>query len=120
MRSPFLMVANCVPTASAQSTASFPIGNGQVITIKDLWYVSTGIFNIVGIRTASGLNLSNVSTGNPISNTLLQNAASPNRASYGFLEGLLLKGSDTLFIDVVDTSVATNTIRFLFPCIIDQ
>lgn len=108
---PYLFTQTVTLSASAAGTAQFVVSPGETIRFKRLYYVSTGSFNVTGIRNSAGLRYTNASTDDPITSTTLQNAANSNISLSDFLLSLEIIGSGELDIDLVDTSGASNTVR---------
>lgn len=111
---PFLLVLNSILTANGTGSLSYQAGNGEQMQIQNFNFIATGAFSIVGIRDSDGTPLSNCSASNPILSTMVQNSANANRSIDRFLEKLLIDSGKFIIIDLLDTSGAGNTVRFLF------
>lgn len=110
---PYFLELSIVLAASSSGTLSFPVPNSEVLRLTRVVYVSTGIFNITDIRSTRGIHYTNASPANPITSTQIQNAGNAFRSIMDFNGEIVIEGGETLIIDLVDTSVALNTIQLL-------
>jgi hypothetical protein len=116
MQIPYLLILSSVTISLGTGTMTYQVPPGQTLEIDEFVFLSTGIFNLVGIRNGGQNYFSNVTPSNPIPNTMLANFANQFNVIKDFKPNLTIMGGDTLYIDVIDTSVAANTIRFLANC----
>lgn len=108
---PFIFTDTVVLTASATATVRLPVSNGEKGFYGKLYFVSTGAFNVTGLRSDNSISYSDASAENPLTSTTLQNAANANRSLEGFDLKLDLEGPNALNIDITDTSGSGNTVR---------
>lgn len=113
---PFELFLTATLAASGQGTMTYPVPQGQSIEIDEFTFSSTGAFKVVGIRNAGGTNFTNASPTNGIPSTMLGNSANNFNVIRDFKPNLVISGGDVLYIDVLDTSAAPNTVNFLGNC----
>jgi hypothetical protein len=114
---PYLLSLNTVLTALGQNTMSYQVPPGQTLEIDEFVFVATGIFNLVGIRNGGSVLFSNISPSLPILSTMIADVANNFNVIKSFMPHLIIQGGDTFYIDVIDTSGAGNTVRFLGNCL---
>lgn len=110
---PFLVRLQVVLTALSVGQVSYPVNANEQVEITDMWQKSTGAFDITGISDSTGKNYSNASSGGGLDSDFIQDVATSNRAMHELPVSLLLPGSVTLTINVVDTSNAGNTVEIM-------
>lgn len=111
---PFWFTDTVALGANSTGVAQISVSAGETIRLRRMQAVSTSTFNIQGLRDASGLPYSNASSGDPIPNTLLNDAAADSSGISKFEPPLEIVGPNTLNIDLLDTSGAANTVRIAF------
>lgn len=114
---PYLWIGSTVLSASSQGSISFPVNAAESMMINKFVFVATGAFSVIGIRDSDGNPYSNCSLDKPILSTMLQNSANGNLSMRDLLENILIKANKTLYIDLLDTSAAQNTVRFLLQAL---
>ena len=92
-------------------TASYNVPAIQTLHVNKWIYTSTGVWGIYQIRNANGRVYGNLSQSNPFRSDFIQKGASPNIGILDLPYELLITGGDTLYIDIIDTSGAANTIE---------
>lgn len=110
---PFLFTDTVALAASGSGTARLAVSAGEKGRFRTLRFVSTGAFNVTTIRDDSGQRYTNASADDPITSTLLQNAANSNLSIDGFDLNLELEGPNALNFELTDTSAAANTVRIV-------
>lgn len=110
---PYLLVARIPLLASGQGSFIYPVPQGQKLNIDEMVFVSTGIFSLIGISNANGLQFTNATGAIGIPSTLLSNGANNFNSIKDFKPDLIINGGDVLTITVLDTSVAVNTVTIL-------
>lgn len=113
---PYELFLQSVLTAGGSGTMSYQLPPSQTLELDEFVWTSTGIFNLVGLRNGNGLQFTNATPSNPIPSTMLGNAANNFNLIRDFKPNLVIKGGDTLYIDVIDTSIAANTVKILINC----
>lgn len=110
---PFWFTDTVILSASSTGTAQLPISAGEKARIRKLLFVATGAFSLTSLRDASGQPFSNCSADNPITSTLLGNAANGYNTVIDLDPAIEIEGPNSLDIGLLDTSAATNTVRFV-------
>lgn len=110
---PYLLIATISLLASGQGSFIYPVPPGQVLRLDELVFVSTGIFNLIGLYNASGLQFTNATGSNGIPSSLLANGANNFNCIKDLKPDLVIPGGDSLNIVLLDTSVAVNTVRII-------
>lgn len=95
-------------------TLQFRVGAGEIARFRKMRYVSTGAFQITGIRDSTSRQYSDASTSDPIVNTALALGQTDGNPLQEFNPPLEVVGDLSLLIDVVDTSGGSNTVRIYF------
>lgn len=112
----YILILDVVLTASGVGALSYLSPANEQLSIEGMRFSSTGIFNITDIQTSGGLHLTNASPAHPIPSSHFQNGASANIGYQNFTHPVFLDMMQSLTINVTDTSVAGNTVRFSFMC----
>lgn len=110
---PFWFTDTVVLGASSAGTAQLTVSAGEKARIRKLLFVATGIFSLTSLRDASGQPYSNCSSDNPITSTMLGNVVNGYNVSIDLEPALEIEGPNSLDLGLLDTSAATNTIRFI-------
>jgi len=113
---PYQLFLSVSLAASGQGTMTYQVPQGQTLELDEFVFTSTGSFKVVGIRNAGGINFTNATPSNGIFSTMFGNAANNFNVMRDFKPNLVIVGGDTLYIDVLDTSVAANVVSFLANC----
>ena len=113
---PYELLLSAVLTAGGTATLTYQVPQGQQLEIDEFVFVSTGIFSLVGIRSAGGINFTNATPSNGIPSTMLANGVNQFNVIKDFKPNLIVAGGDTINFDLIDTSAAPNTIRLLLNC----
>lgn len=108
---PFLLQGRVVLTALGTGTFQYPVPQGEKVRIRDLVYSSTGTFGVTDIRTSDGRHYTNASGSAPIPSAVLANGANNFNNVRDFEPDLAVEGGSILYIDLVDTSNAGNTVN---------
>lgn len=110
---PYLVILSSVLAASGAGTVSYTVPANEELELNQLFVASTGAFSITDIRDSSGQHYTNASQAVGIPSTLLSAAANNYNVFKEFLSPILIEGAKILYIDVLDTSAAPNTVRLL-------
>lgn len=110
---PYELYLTSVLIAGGTGTMSYQVPPGQTLELDEFVWTSTGIFSLTGLRNGNGLQYTNATPSNAIPSTMLNNAANNFNLIRDFKPNLVINGGDTLYIDVIDTSAAPNTVRVL-------
>ncbi len=111
---PYLLQMQVTLAGSGSGTLSFTVPNNEKLSLEEWIFSSTGIFSITGIRVTGGNNISNAGANLAIPSTHLQLVSTNNNGIKKLPIPLLLDGGSTLYIDVLDTSAAGNTVKCTF------
>ncbi len=103
--------------ANGSTTLSYTVPPQEKLTIFDLFFDSTGAFNITGIRDSTGRQYTNASPSTEIPSAVLKDGATANIGMNPFIKPLEVPGSVTIYIDVEDSSGAQNTITLTMPAV---
>jgi hypothetical protein len=110
---PYELFLSSVLTAGGTGTMSYQVPPGQKLIIDEFVFISTGAFNVVGMRNGGGQQFTNATPSNGIPSTMLANGLNQFNVIKDFKPNLEIQGGDTFYIDIIDTSAAPNTVRFL-------
>jgi hypothetical protein len=109
----FLFTDTVALAASGTGTAKLSVSAGETAKIHALGFVSTGAFSLVGLKDGTGRAFSDANADNPIPSTALHNFNSAINGPPDFPEPIELLGPLDLNIELLDTSAAGNTVRFV-------
>ena len=110
---PFLLVMAKTVGSGLSDTLSYSVPRGEKLTITQLYFDSTGTFNVTDIRNAKGMSYSNALGNAAIPSTFFNDVTNQFNTLLNLVVPLELDGNDTLYIDVTDTSGGSNVIRFV-------
>jgi hypothetical protein len=110
---PFWWTDTLSLSPSGSGNVRLEVAAGEKARFKELFYVSSGSFNVIDIFDATGKRYSNASSSDPITSTMLRSTANTNNTASRFEPPLELDGPNALVISVTDTSGAANTVRVL-------
>jgi len=110
MAQTFIATGRVVLAGNGTGTFVYSVGSKERFEIKRIIQTATGAFSITGIRDAHGNNYDNSSPTNPILSSWLASGANPNNNLGDFPEPIVIQGGGTIYIDLLDTSTAGNTV----------
>lgn len=110
---PYSLVLEATLTSGGTATVSYPVPVGESLELTDMIFVSTGIFNITGIRDSSGRNYTNASLSVEIPSSVLKSGANAFNAHNPFSIPLVIEGGTVFYIDLEDSSAAGNTVTIV-------
>lgn len=110
---PYEVFLSQVLTSGGTGTLTYAVPPGQTLAIDEFTFISTGAFSVVGIRNGGGQQFTNATPSNGIPSTMLANGLNQFNVIKDFKPDLVIQGGDTFYIDIIDTSAAPNTVRFL-------
>lgn len=116
MELPYILVLEQTLNANGQASFSHLVPNTESLEILDLAFDATGTFNIVDIRTTDGKHYTNASTLKEIPSAVLMSGGDGNNAINPFQQKLTVNKGVTFYVDVEDSSGATNTVTLVFVC----
>lgn len=111
---PYLVLLPVSLTSGGSGRATLPVTPGQSLSLDRMVFQSTGAFSLTGLSTSDGRNYGNISPSSPIPSTMLASVANNFNAIIDLVPNLKIDSNMLLYVDVVDTSAAINTVRFLF------
>lgn len=111
---PFLLVLEQALIASGTGTLTYTVPANEELTLMDMVFQSTGIFNITDIRDSSGAHYTNASGVVEIPSAVLANGANNFNSLKSFSMPLVITGGKILYIDIEDASVLANTVTLVF------
>jgi hypothetical protein len=107
---PFLQTFNIALGAGGAGALIFQTGLSEVHQIKRFWFISTGIFSLVGLRDSMGQQYTNASGANPIPSLILAVPGVSDAGVSNLLSELEFGPNVTLTFDIIDTSGAPNAV----------
>jgi len=108
---PFWFTDTIALSGSGTGTARITVSAGEKVKLRKLRFVATGAFSLTGMRDDSGQPFTNANVTDPITSTLLANAANGYNVIQEFNPPLELTGPNAINFDLLDTSAASNTVR---------
>lgn len=108
---PYIAYDSVVLPANTSGSVLFTMGLTESMKVKKIWIVSTGEFSIYDIRDSAGFHYTNASSTDPIPSVMLWRPQTTGEGIGTFVVELEIKTNTTLYIDITDTSGASNTIR---------
>lgn len=112
---PYMVVLPVVLTAGGTGTGSYTVPANEQLELYQLFVTSTGVFSITDIRDSAGNHYTNGAAANPIPSVLLSAAPNNYNVFQDFPVPILIEGAKIIYIDVIDTSAAPNTVRLFLP-----
>lgn len=112
---PYLLVLPIVLTSGGTGTGQYTVPASETLELYQLFAASTGIFSITDIRDSSGQHYTNAAPSQAIPSTLLALGGNNYNVFKDFPAPIIISGGKILYIDVVDTSAAPNTVRLFLP-----
>lgn len=113
MRIPYLLQLNVVLAASGTGTLQYTVPPNEKLEISELLFASTGAFSLTDIRVSGGHVMTNAGANNPILSTQLRLTNNNNNTLLELMLPIVLEGGQVLYVDVLDTTAAPNTVRML-------
>lgn len=113
---PFELYLSATLNANGSGTMTYQVPQGQQLELDEFTFIATGAFKLTGLRDANGINYTNASPSNGIPSTMLANGLNQFNVIKDFKPNLIISGGNVLYIDVLDTSGAGNTVNFLANC----
>jgi len=120
MEYPFLALDTKQATANGQVSLTYQVPTNKEFTVKQIYFASDGAFNVVGINSSRGYNLTNASNSVPMPSTLLPFTTNAYNMLMLPMGDLVLKGGDEFTITIVDTSGSANDVWMLLNGILQD
>lgn len=111
---PYILQLQKVLTSNGSGTMTHTVPNNESLELNKWVVLSTGGFNVTGIRLTGGNNLTNASENTPIKSGAIANGANGYNGIQHFPLPIVLKGGQTIEIDLKDTSGSANTVDLSF------
>lgn len=113
MQIPYLLAISATLNANGTGTLQYTVPPNEKLMVDELYFVSTGAFSITDIRVSGGHVITNAGANNPIPSTMLGLSSNENNTLQKLKLPITLNGGQVLYIDLLDTSGAGNTVRFV-------
>jgi len=114
---PFLVVLQTALAADGTGSVSYSVTTQEELEIIEIYHQSTAGFNVTDIRTSDGQHYTNASSVVPIPGTFFTDVADGYNAKPGLPVPIKLSGGGVIYIDLLDTSSAPNTVTILLKCV---
>lgn len=111
---PYLLLAKVTLAGNGQGSFTYPVPQGQTLTLREMYFSATGAFNLIGLYDANGINYSNVSSSQGIPSTVLASGANNNNALKDLIPDLVVVGGNQITLLLLDTSGSSNTVNYVF------
>lgn len=108
---PYHISLRATVAASTAATLQHAVPRNEELVVVELYSVSSGAFSVTSIRDSAGRVYGNLSTSAPLPNAIIN-----SERFKAFPTPIRLSGAITLYVDVLDTSAATNTITIVLVC----
>lgn len=114
---PFLLVLETTLASGGVGTLQYSVPPSEDLEVHGVVHTSTGTFNITGIRTSDGVSYTNASQSQEIPSTALPSVANGYNALWSLAAPLVIVGSNSLYIDLEDSSAGSNTVTVVLNCV---
>ena len=108
---PYILTDTVVLTASADGEAVLRVGANERFEGKKILILSSGNFEIRGIKNDSGLPYTNADSGDPLTQAMFPDDYDSGDIPLELDTPLIIEKNDALTVQLTDTSAATNTVR---------
>jgi len=108
---PYLLTDTVVIAASADGEAVLRVGANERFEGHKILILSTGNFEVRGIKNDSGLPYTNADTGDPLTQAMFPDDYDSGDMPLELDAPLIVEKNDALIVQLTDTSVASNTVR---------
>jgi hypothetical protein len=117
---PYFCILETTLAGNASGTLSYQVPANMELTIRGWRQVSTGAFNLTGVRDSQGLYYTNASASVEIPSSYIADLADGNNGLKDFPMSLVIEGGTIIYIDVEDTSGAGNTVTIVLDGIMTR
>lgn len=112
---PFFLELNTgAIVGSGRVTVAYNVPTNQELTINGLVWTSTGAWGFSSMRNANGQQYTNASQATPFQGVAFQQGGVATFGMREFPVPLVVRGSDTVYFEVQDTSGAANAVLLSF------
>ena len=108
---PYILTDSVALSASADGEARLSVGANERFEGHKLLILSTGNFEVRGMKNDSGLPYTNADSGDPLTQAMFPDDFDAGDAPFELDAPLIIEKSDALTVQLTDTSAATNTVR---------
>ena len=108
---PYILTDTVALTASADGEAVLRVGANERFEGKKILILSSGNFEIRGIKNDSGLPYTNADSGDPLTQAMFPDDYDSGDIPLELDTPLIIEKNDALTVQLTDTSAATNTVR---------
>lgn len=110
---PYIVTLPKVVTASSTARLFYQVSNDETLEITNILQKSTGAFDIYGISDSRGTIYSSAAAGNTMDGDFIADIATAFNGIYALPSPIVLAGGTIIYIDVLDTSAAQNTVEII-------
>ena len=110
---PYILTDTVVLTASADGEAVLRVGANERFEGHKLLILSTGNFEVRGIKNDSGLPFTNADSGDPLTQAMFPDDYDAGDAPLELDAPLIVEKNDALTVQLTDTSAGSNTVRIV-------
>lgn len=113
MAKPIFLYNRITLGANGRGTITLQGGEGETITVNRLYFTQTGNFSVLRIRTSGGADYVSDQNGNGFPSAFFGSTVQPVEGVSRLDVPIDIAPAELLYIEVQDTSGATNTVHVL-------
>ena len=113
---PYILLADFSLAANGAGSFTYPVPQGQKLTIFKWLKSSTGAFYVTGISDGNGQNYTNATAAKALPSGTVPNVADNYHSIEEFTPPLVIEGGSSLTINVLDASGNPNTSYIVMQC----
>jgi len=113
---PYLLYLETALTSNGTATLSYSVPPSEDLSIVEFTFSSTGAFGITNLRNSNGRIYSNTSSAKYIPSAHLALGNTNQQRFYQLVVPLLIRGSEQLIVELIDTSGSANTVKLTLNC----
>ena len=117
---PYILTDTVVIAASADGEARLQVGSNERFEGHKLLILSTGNFEVRGMKNDSGLPYTNADTGDPLTQAMFPDDFDAGDNTLELDAPLVIEKNDALVVQLTDTSTVSNTVRVVLYGTIEQ
>ena len=111
IKRPYILTDTVVVGASTDGEAVLRVGANERFEGHSILILSTGTFEVRGIKNDSGLPFTNADSGDPLTQAMFPDDYDAGDAPLEFDAPLIIEKNDALTVQLTDTSASSNTLR---------
>jgi hypothetical protein len=108
---PYILTDTVALAASADGEARLSVGANERFEGHKLLILSTGNFEVRGMKNDSGLPYTNADSGDPLTQANFPDDYDAGDNPLEFDAPIIIEKADALIVQLTDTSAASNTVR---------